>query len=242
VLVGADRRVGDWRVGVMGGAGHDKTDISDRDSHASIDSYHLGVYGGRRWGGLALRAGLGYTRHDIDTRRNIAFTGFADTARADYHADTAQAYGELGWRLQAGSVDLEPFAGLAHVRLHTDSVDERGGSAALQGRGETTGTTFSTLGLRAGQRFDLGRFQLTARGMLGWQRAYGDVTPQASLAFDGGSAFTVSGVPVARNAWVAEAGVDVQLQRSLTLGVAYAGQRGDGVRSHGAKADLRWRF
>ncbi|MGJ7484585.1 autotransporter domain-containing protein [Variovorax sp. LT2P21] len=242
VLVGADRRVGDWRVGVMGGAGHDKTDVPERDSHASIDSYHVGAYGGRRWGDLALRTGISYTRHDIDTRRNIAFSGFTDSARADYHADTAQAYGELGWQLKAGSVELEPFAGLAHVRLHTDSFDERGGFAALQGRSDTTGTTFSTLGLRAGQRFGLGPFQMTARGMLGWQRAYGDVTSQASLAFDGGSAFPVSGVPVARNMLVAEAGVDVQLQRFLTLGLAYAGQRGDGVHSHSVKADLRWRF
>ncbi|WP_431108691.1 autotransporter domain-containing protein [Variovorax paradoxus] len=242
VLVGADRRVGDWRVGLMGGASRNRTQTAERNASASVDSYHLGLYGGTRWGALALRTGLGYARHDIETQRSIAFTGFADSTRADYHADTVQAFGELGWQLQAGGVDLEPFMGLAHVRLRNGHFAERGGAAALLGQSENSSTTFSTLGLRAGSSFEVGGVQVTARGMLGWQRAFGDVTPTARMAFAAGPAFMAAGVPVARNALVAEAGVEVKLQPALTLGLSYAGQRGDGTRNNSVKADLLWRF
>jgi outer membrane autotransporter protein/filamentous hemagglutinin family protein len=242
VLVGTDRRVGDWRLGLLGGASRSRTQTAERNASASIDSYHLGLYGGTRWGALALRTGLGYARHDIETQRSIGFTGFADAARADYHANTAQAFGELGWQLRAGAVDVEPFMGLAHVRLRTGSFAERGGAAALAGRSENSSTTFSTLGLRAASNFALGGVEVTARGMLGWQHAFGDVTPAARMAFAPGSAFTVAGVPVARNALVAEAGLQVKLQPSLTLGLSYAGQRGDGMRNNSVKADLHWRF
>ena len=242
VLIGADRRVGDWRLGLMGGASRSRTQAAERSASASVDSYQFGLYGGTRWGALALRTGLGYARHDIETQRTIAFIGFADAARADYHADTAQAFGELGWQLQAGGVDLEPFMGLAHVRVRTEDLAERGGSAALLGRSEHSSTTFSTIGLRAGGSFELGGVEVTARGMLGWQHAFGDVTPAARMAFAAGPAFTVTGVPLARNALVAEAGLDVKLQPSLTLGLSYAGQRGDGMRNNSVKADLHWRF
>ncbi|MDR6887750.1 outer membrane autotransporter protein/filamentous hemagglutinin family protein [Variovorax sp. 3319] len=242
VLVGSDRRVGDWRVGLMGGASRNRTQTAERNASASVDSYHLGLYGGTRWGALALRTGLGYARHDIETQRSIAFTGFADSTRADYHADTVQAFGELGWQLQAGGVDLEPFMGLAHVRLRNGHFAERSGAAALLGQSENSNTTFSTLGLRAGSSFEVGGVQVTARGMLGWQRAFGDVTPTARMAFAAGPAFTAAGVPVARNALVAEAGVEVKLQPELTLGLSYAGQRGDGTRNNSVKADLLWRF
>jgi outer membrane autotransporter protein len=242
VLVGADRRIGDWRVGLMGGANRSRTQPAERSASASVDSYHLGLYGGTQWGALALRTGLGYARHEIETQRTVAFTGFADATRADYHANTAQAFGELGWQVHAGGIDLEPFMGLAHVRLRTGQFAERGGAAALLGGSEHSSTTFSTLGLRAGSSFELGGVEVTARGMLGWQRAFGDVTPAARMAFAGGPAFTVTGVPVAQNALVAEAGLEVKLQPSLTLGLSYAGQRGDGMRNNSVKADLHWRF
>jgi fibronectin-binding autotransporter adhesin len=242
VLVGADRRVGDWRVGVMGGAGRGKVDVNDRRSSASIDSYHLGVYGGTQWGDIGLRTGASYSRHDIDTQRSIAVTGLADSTKASYHAQTTQAFGELGWRIERGAVALEPFANLAYVNLRTDGFGEQGGITALSGRSGKTDTVFTTLGLRASTRFDIGSTQATARGLLGWRHAFGDVSQSAALAVAGGSAFTVTGVPIAQDAAVIEAGLDFALQRNLTLGMSYSGQLGDGVKDHGVKASLLWKF
>jgi len=247
VLVGADRRVGTWRVGVMGGAGRSDVDVDDRASSAKIDNYHLGVYGGTEWGALALRTGASYTHHEIDTQRSIAFTGLAGSPSASYDARTAQLFGELGWRLDTGgAVALEPFANLAYVNLKTDrfsEVNNIGGVTALSGRSGSTDTTFTTLGLRASTKLDLGAATgTTLRGLVGWRHAFGDVSQEANLAFNGGGSFTVGGVPIASDAAVIEAGLDFAIRKDLTVGVSYSGQVGDRVKDHGVRANLLWKF
>lgn len=242
VLVGADRRVGAWRVGVMGGAGRSDVDVDARRSSAKIDNYHLGVYGGTEWGALALRTGASYSRHEIDTHRSVGFTGVAGSSDGSYDARTAQVFGELGWRIDAGRVALEPFANLAYADLKTDGFTEQGGITALRSRGERTDTTFTTLGLRASTRLGSDASGATVRGLLGWRHAFGDVSQSTALAFAGGNVFTVAGVPIAKDAAVLEAGLDFAIRRDLTLGVSYSGQVGDGVKDHGVKASLLWKF
>jgi outer membrane autotransporter protein len=79
--------------------------------------------------------------------------------------------------------------------------------------------------------------------MLGWRHAFGDVEPEALLAFAGGaSAFAVSGVPVDRDALAVEAGLDWQASDALSLGVAYSGQIGERAQDHALKGSLVWRF
>jgi outer membrane autotransporter protein len=82
----------------------------------------------------------------------------------------------------------------------------------------------------------------TARGSLGWRHAFGDVVPTAGLAFAGGSAFTVAGVPIAQDVLVVEAGVDLRIAPTTTLGLDYSGQIGSGMSDHALKADLGIRF
>ena len=56
------------------------------------------------------------------------------------------------------------------------------------------------------------------------------------------SPFTVAGVPVDRDALVAEAGLDWQASEALSLGVSYAGQIGSRAQDHTLKGNLVWRF
>ena len=244
LFVGADAPVSrSWRVGAFAGYGSTHVDVDGRRSSGSSDDYHLGVYGGAAWGRLALRTGAIYTWHDISASRSVAFAGFSDRLEAGYHAGTAQAFGELGYGIAAGGgVRIEPYANLAHVRQDTDGYAERGGAAALDGRKSDDDMTFATLGLRAEKRIELGKAQLTLTGTAGWRHAFGDTAPEASHRFAGGSAFTVAGVPIARNSAVVEAGVDFALSSTATLGVSYTGQLASGARDHGARANLSVRF
>ncbi|MGJ7544904.1 autotransporter domain-containing protein [Variovorax sp. LT1R16] len=243
LLVGADTALGtDARVGVIGGYTRGRTALDARASSADSDTYHLGAYGAKQWGALGLRAGASYSVSQVETQRQVGFTGFSDRLKADYDAKALQVFGELGWALPAGSGLLEPFAGLAHVRLKTDAFTESGGAAALGVAGDTTGTSFSTLGLRASNAVALGGLQATLRGMVGWRHAFGDTTPTSSAAFAGSSAFTVAGVPIGKDVAVLEGGLDFALQRNLTLGVSYSGQVGSGVEDHGVRAHLLWKF
>ena len=236
VLVGADQAVGNWRLGAFAGAGRSK--LNTRNSSASVNSVHLGLYGGRQWGALGLRTGLAYSHHSIDTARKVEFTGLADKESADYQSQTGQIFGELGWQLGT----LEPFANLAYTLLQIDGFKERAGVSALHVRQQRSGTGISTLGVRGSSQWSLGSSQVTARGVVGWRHAFGDVRSSASVALTGGIPFAVAALPVAKDAAVLELGLDTALQWDLTLGLAYSGQIGHNFREHAVKANLLWKF
>ncbi|CAN7142759.1 autotransporter domain-containing protein [Bosea sp. LjRoot90] len=247
-LIGADVAVIDsMRFGVVAGYSRSEFDVNARLSSGESDNYHLGLYAGGQWGALGLRAGASYTWHDIETRRTVAFAGFGDGLKADYDAGTAQVFGELGYRVDLGQtvlgkVALEPFAGLAYVNLHTDGLSETGGAAALTARSDDTSLGYSTLGLRASTTFALQGMDLTLRGGLAWRHAFGDVTPTAALAFAGSSSFTVAGLPIARDAAVVEAGLELAISKSAALSLAYTAQLAQDTQDHAFKANLAVRF
>lgn len=69
------------------------------------------------------------------------------------------------------------------------------------------------------------------------------MTPDVALAFAAnGAGFTVSGVPLARDTALIEAGMDFAIAREATLGVSYSGQLGDDVADHAVTGRFDWRF
>lgn len=243
LLVGADAAVFEsLRLGVVAGYSRSEFDVNRRLSSGESDNYHLGLYGGGQSGALGLRTGASYTWHDLSTRRGIVAAGLGDTLRADYDAGTAQVFGELGYRIDIGQIAFEPFAGLAYVNLHSDGFRERGGAAALSGDSDDTSLGYATLGLRAAATARLQGMDLTLRGGLGWRHAFGDVDPTTTLAFAGSNTFSIAGLPIARNAALVEAGLDVALGANTTLGASYTGQLAADAQDHAFKANFAVRF
>ncbi|TWT12653.1 autotransporter domain-containing protein [Reyranella sp. CPCC 100927] len=244
LFVGADTTIDStWTIGLATGYSRTTLDVDGRRSRASIDSYHLALYGGARFGALGVRVGAAHTWHSIDTTRGIAFGGFTDSTKADYNARTTQLFGDVGYTLALGSAAIEPFGSLAWVHLDSDRIGESGGAAALRGRGGSDSNLFTTLGVRAAaQVWNDESKSLTLRGKLGWRHAFGDVTPAARLAFAGGTSFGVEGIPIARDAVVVEAGFDLKIGKSLTVGAAYAGVLSGDAQDHSIKGNLAYRF
>ncbi|HEX7867531.1 MAG TPA: autotransporter domain-containing protein [Variovorax sp.] len=239
-MAGFDTGIGGgWRVGALGGYSRASADTSSNNSSSKTDSYHLGIYGGTKWGATALRLGASQSWNKNDTNRSVAFAGFAGNMASKYDSTTSQVFGEVGHRVDLGSTTLEPFAGLAHVRLRSDAFLEQGGAAALYGFGGSIETTFSTIGLRAGMQLS---DSTRLRGVLGWRHAFGDTAPKSTLAFAGSLPFTLSGVPLAKNVAVLEAGMETLLRPNLSLNASYSGQFGDGLQDHGLKVSLNWSF
>jgi len=230
------------RLGLFAGYSQATFKVEDRAYSADVDSYHLGLYAGTQFDALALRGGLSYTWHDLETQRSVFLPSSVQALSADYDAATFEAFGEVAYGVDTGYVGLEPFANLAHVSLRTDGFAETGGSAALRAGDETTQTTFTTLGLRASHDMEAGTVPVTLTGMLGWRHAFGDVDPEASLAFDTGSAFTTLGTPVAQDAAVVELGLEAVITDDLTLGLSYSGQFADGSTEQGVNARFRLQF
>lgn len=248
LFVGADHALGaGWRLG--GALGYTDSQLRTKGTadRGGIDSYSALAYGGKAFeagpGTLNLMLGASHTWHDIDTRRRVAVGGLDQTLRAGYRANTTQVFTELGYTLAPGSgLTLEPYAGLAWAGLRSRAFQESGGSAALSGTRQATRTTTATLGLRAAQSLQMGPLQGSVTAGAGWRRAFGDLRPTSTLAFDTGSAFTVTGAPIARNAALLEAGLQAQAGRNATVALNYAGQLGAGSRDHSATLSWRWTF
>ena len=242
-VMGGDAQIWDnARFGVLGGYSRSHFSVSDRMSSGTANTYTLGAYGGGEWDAFTLTGGLAHSWHSLDTSRSVAFTGFSDSLSASYSARTLQAWGEAAYSIETGAARFEPFANLTYVSLSTDGFTESGGAVALTAASNTVGATFTTLGLRAETAVSLGGADATLRGMVGWRHAFGGA-PTAQVAFaSGGDAFTIAGVPLAQDTLVLDAGFDVNLTESATLGFAYGGQFGSGVQDHSASLSLNVHF
>lgn len=242
LVAGIDGAIGnDWRIGAMGG--YSSTSFSGDDgASGSTNDYHFGVYGGGEVGAIGIRMGAAYTWYEVDSDRSVAFGAFSDQLSASYDANAFQAFAEAGYRIDAGESAFEPYANLAYVNMHTDGYTETGGAAALSVAASDSDVWFSTIGVRAATDFALGATSATARVGLGWRHAYGDTTPLASVAFTGGGAFGISGLPLDEDAAVLEAGLDFALSPMSTLGISYEGQIGSEAQSHTARLNFAISF
>ena len=191
-----------------------------------------------------LRGGADLAWSAIDTNRSIVFPGFAETANAHFNAAQAQLFGELGYGVALGSVAAEPFAGVAWVRLHSDAFAENGGLAALNGAAATADVGYATLGAHLATSRMLGNgMTVTPRVSAAWQHAFGDVNPVAALTFQTlGTSFTTAGAPIARDAAVVDAGVDLRVTPRATFGLSYLGQLAASAQDHSVRGSFTWRF
>lgn len=248
LFVGGDGALrGGWRLGGALGYTGSHASLRDRASTADIDSYSATIYGGKAFqagaGQIEWTAGLAYTWHEIDTRRDTGAAGLNQTLTASYHARTAQVFTELGYRLALNDrVALQPFAGVNFSHLRTRGFSESGGSAALDGDSKRNAVTMTTLGLRGETRFESAGRPGRVHAMAGWRHAFGDLDPTTTLKFSGSAPFTVAGTPLARDAAVIGLGIDMRVTASTTVGVAYDGQFGGGNRQNAGSLNVAWRF
>jgi len=225
VLFGADVPLDEtWRVGALAGFSNSSFDLRHASGSTDSDNYHLGVYAGAKWGQLGLRLGAVRTWHELTAKRTLDLPGASERFKEDYNGATNQVFGELGYAIELGNAQLEPFANLAHVRLDTDSFDENSNAIRLENKSQDNNITFSTLGLRAATRLNAGSVAIKPNATLGWRRASGGGTPARRAAFGGGDAVELAGAPIARDAAVLGAGDDLGLSDTLSVGLSYNGQ------------------
>ncbi|MBV9589077.1 MAG: autotransporter domain-containing protein, partial [Hyphomicrobiales bacterium] len=99
----------------------------------------------------------------------------------------------------------------------------------------------TTLGVRSELAF--ASLPVSVTTMLGWRHAYGDVVPSVLLGFQGGAqAFSASGVPIDRDAFVAEAGVNYAVSSMFSVGLSYSGQFGQRATDNAFKGRVDLRF
>lgn len=195
---------GIWRVGLAGVYSQSSFKFPVLAASGTSESYHVAAYGGGQLGAWGLRGGASFSWNDVVTSRQVAVVDLANTQRGDDALKTTQVFDEVGHVYTFNSVALEPFANIVYVRVE-GGINEFG-LVAVSGSTKLD-TAYTTLGVRGATALTQ---TLTARGTLGWRHALGDVTPVAALAFQsGGAQFALARSPIARDALVAEVGLDL---------------------------------
>ncbi|MCF5649758.1 autotransporter domain-containing protein [Pseudomonas syringae] len=246
LLAGVDGLISEHtRLGAM--AGYSDTSLSlgdDTHSRASADSYHLGAYIGHEQGALRLTAGASHSWHRIDVKRDLQFGAFSDRQKVKRDAQSSQVFTEAAYRLNLQPLALEPFANLAYVHFDSDSFTEKGGATALKGSDDTRDTVLSTLGMRAGNRFNLNDTQkLDVSATLGWQHNLSDTSSEQHLAFaSAGNSFNVQSVSMDRDAAIVGARASLALGRDARINLDYNGLLGARDKTHGVGLSLDWQF
>lgn len=241
LLLGADGNVGDGYLGILLGYGQSRYDIPSRDMTATSGEFSLGAYGGADWDGFYASFGAAITGRDIDATRQVVFPGVSDTFSAQYASLTAQAFTELGFRLDIGGTSVTPFGGIAGLHSATSGYTETGtGAGALTVDPGMASALVATLGVRLEHEFALNdEMALTLRGSAAWRHSMGKASTANSMA--GTDAFTVAGTPLAADTLTVSAGTAITAGQ-VSLGLDYTGSFGSGGISNAARATLAGQF
>ncbi len=244
-LAGLDVALGpSGRVGLAAGYQRNAFDGEGAAGSGDVDSFVLAAYGGLRAGLLTAMAGGTVAFSDVSTERTaLSGTAGAERLSAAYHATTAQLFGRASVRLPVAPAEVAPFAEAALVHVDTGSLAETGGAAALASEGESGANVLTVLGVDVGRTFAVGGALVRPFARAGWEHAFGEVVPEAELSFRaGGDPFAVAGTPIARDAAVLGAGLEIAPTGAFALSVRYDGRIGGGTSEHAGSGRLSIAF
>ncbi|SEE06924.1 autotransporter outer membrane beta-barrel domain-containing protein [Pseudomonas kilonensis] len=243
LMLGTDWAVSsNWRLGIIGSKTQTRLDSYQFDG--ALDSWLVGAYALREDGPLALRLGAVHGNHDGSTKRHVAFNGFSDRLKGRYDATTQQVFGQVGYHLDVGPFDIEPYVQVGYQRYQRDAYAEKGGDAALLYNGQAQEHYSSDLGLRLARPliFDRG-MRLMPRVDVGWKHLYGDIRGSSHQRLaNGGNVYLIKGVELDRDSLLLQAGLDLAVSPRHTLGLNYSGETGQDNRNGALTGQWRMMF
>jgi outer membrane autotransporter protein len=224
-IVGMERNLDERTLfGFCGG--YSSTYVNGASASGSIDGGQFGAYMRREYGSAYL-SGIGvYGHNNIATQRLIEYTGFSETARANYGGDSYAVGLEAGQYIPYHRVLLQPFAGLAYIGVHQDAFTEHGADPFSLNVDEQNANSFrGTLGTRvmSGFRTKMGKL-VTVNGSAAWRHEFlneHDVVNASFTSDLSGTSFSSVGVNVDRDAAIIGTGANYWLTKNFTVSANY---------------------
>ena len=180
-MVGQDRRLGangfaGFAVAQMQGLGRLAESADQGRSRAVEGSLYAGI-ARDAWYAMG-RVGVGDYQENM--RRYLQLGDASTAVASDTRGRYGVAYGESGYRFDAGGMHLTPYVDVQYTRIQRDGFNELGGYGfGLKAPGQTVERWQAGAGLRAMRSWlvpGLGRLDL--KGRLSWQQSFatrGDV-------------------------------------------------------------------
>lgn len=210
----------------------------DRQSSRSTEGM---LYAGSRaehWYGVG-RFGFGSFRGN--TQRLLRLGEEAAFAGGDNTGHYNAAYGEIGYRTDAGAFSLTPFANVEYASIRRDGFQETGGDGfGLAADGHTTSRWQAGFGLRAGSSWltSYGKLRLDAK--LGWQNAFATKGEVFSARYNGIAQWApVDGIGLSRRAGTAGMQLALDMSEHTQLGFNVDQRFADRDHSRSASASFR---
>ncbi|GAB2786423.1 autotransporter domain-containing protein [Dyella kyungheensis] len=243
-MVGQDRRLGS--NGVLGFAVSQSQDLGRLDEFAdqghsrSVEGMLYGGFVQNQWYAMG-RLGVGSYREDM--RRHLELGSDMESVASDTNGSYNIAYGESGYRMEFGGVNVTPYLNLQYANIRTDGFDELGGAGfGLKADGQNIERWQGGAGLRAGRDWSFsGGSRLSLQAHLLWQRAFsmrGDVL-DASFAVLNQWA-PVGGIGLSR--YGGEAGVSLDWTISRRSSLSFGMDQYVAEREHGQMDTLAYRL
>ena len=219
------------------GAGHHETDI---------DTYRIGVYGGKDFDKYYLEGQASFAYNDIESSRNITFGALNRAANAD-----TKGY-EYGVRVGAGmplAIDnaqtITPHMALQYIHAEVNDYTETG-AGALNARidNENIDVLELALGVKYNTAidYDSGTFKPELRAAAAYD-FIGDTAVSSQTFTGGGSTFQVRGADPAQFSINYGAGIRWETKdEAWEFSLDYDGKAKSDYISHGARMEAKLRF
>jgi len=234
-----------WIAGVMGSSITGETKVAERGAKAESESRALGLYAGKQWNGVALRAGWAMSEHRVTSDRQAAYGPHLDRNQARYTSKGQQGFIEAGYAWKLGEQTLvEPYAQWSRVAISDPRLQETGGMSALKVDAERSQVDFGTAGLRLAKRLGQsgGQDWLQLKGSLAYRMASGDWQSTATAGWLDSDAFTSWGAPISKRATLLSLEAVARLSPAAMLELGYGGQFGSEGQDHAVNARLSLKF
>ncbi|VVE45369.1 autotransporter outer membrane beta-barrel domain-containing protein [Pandoraea commovens] len=225
---GVDKRLNqNALVGVAFGLGSRTSRADDLPGDASIRSASVGLYGSylsdARW---FANGGLFFTNHNVTTERTVAAHDVSARVSGKTSGRTLGLFGEVGQRVLAGGMNVDPFIGMRIASTRLNGYDETDRDAGQGNNGLHVGSQISNsrraiLGVRLWRELvNTSGGSVIPSLRLAYEHEFGDTQSSLTNAIYGAPrAFTVKGVKLGRDIFTADLGADVRVTRQLNVHV-----------------------
>ncbi len=227
VALGADYRITpNFLIGLCAGYAHTDVTLDDNGSSATVDSYSPGFYASFANKGWYANLSGDYVHNAYTQSRVIGFLGQTATSAPEGNEGVANLDG--GYDFHQGALTFGPLAGLQYTHLTVDGYTESGSVADLSVNDQNADSLRSRLGGRIS--FSFSHYGVSFRPHLDatWQHEFMDqsrgITSQFSAT--GIGSFSVKTDNPSRDSALVDAGLDAQVDETVTLFADYIVQAG----------------
>uniref|UniRef100_A0A0H3WPN3 Autotransporter domain-containing protein n=2 Tax=Pandoraea faecigallinarum TaxID=656179 RepID=A0A0H3WPN3_9BURK len=225
---GVDRRLNrNALIGASFGLGTRTSRANDLPGDASVRTASVGLYGSylsdARW---FANGGVFFSNHNLTSDRTVAARDVSARVSGKTGGRTIGVFGELGQRVIAGGMNVDPFLGMRLASTRLDGYDETDRDATQGNNGLHVGSqTSNSRRVIAGVR--LWRELVNTAGgsvipslRLAYEHEFGDTQGSLTNAIYGAPrSFTVNGVKLGRDIFTADLGADIRVTRQLNMHV-----------------------